>query len=168
MGQKVKMGSWVQLRLRLPLTMALAAMAAVGGLLLTTSTSLASPPHVTASVAAVDAACSTYLAQGTTSVSPSNLATIVDAYPTTASNLEAWLRNFDPMADPSAIQVLSPSAVVSACVLQGNWVLPSGGGTGTSNEGYEVVMIAPDGTSTPVLWGPSAIVTAAAPAVGGV
>jgi hypothetical protein len=156
-------------RWRLVVAATFGATALVGALALTSTSSEASSPHSTATSAAAQSACSTYeqAEQATVSGDPSaNPATIVDSYPTTASNLELWLKSFMPMVDPAAIRQLSPSANVSACILQGNWVLPSGGPNGTLDDSYEVVMIGPDGTATPVLFGPAAIVNAAAPAVG--
>jgi hypothetical protein len=114
-------------------------------------------------------ACSTYEQAEQATVAPDasgNAATIVDSYPTTAHNLEVWLKSFAPMVDPAVIQKLPPSTTVTACVLHGNWVLPAGGSAGSSDQNFEVLMIGPDGTSAPVLFGPSAIVNAAAPAVG--
>lgn len=126
---------------------------------------------LTSQVQAAATACKTYLFKATTENHHRNSATLIDAYPTTASNLESWFHNLDPIAGatlmgaPPPLQTLSPSADVSACVLQGNWVLPAGGGAGTNAEGFEVVVIAPDGTGTPVMWGPSAIATASPPSM---
>src|ERR1035438_4070461 len=91
---------------------------------------------------------------------------VVDSYSTTAQNLEVWLRSFMPMADPAVIQKLPSSTMVTACVLQGSWVLPAGRSTGSADENYEVLIIGPFGAATPVLFGPSAIANAAAPEVG--
>jgi hypothetical protein len=147
----------------------LTAVAILGATALVVALTLTSSPSQASSSTAAQSACNNYEQTEAATVvgSPTtNPAAVVDSYPTTASNLEIWLKNFMPMADPAAIQQLSPSTSVSACVLEGNWVLPSGGSDGTADESYEVVMVAPDGTATPILFGPSTIVNAAAPAVG--
>jgi hypothetical protein len=153
-------------RWRLIVAASLGASALVGVLVFTSASSQASSPHLAAGAAL---ACSNYEQAEQATVAPGasgNAATIVDSYPTTAHNLEVWLKSFMPMADPAVIQKLPPSTTVTACVLQGNWVLPAGGSAGSADENYEVLMIGPDGTPTPVLFGPSAIVNSAAPAVG--
>ena len=153
-------------RWRLIVAATLGASALVGVLAITSATSQASSSHLAAGAALT---CRNYEKAEQSSVAPGasgNAATIVDSYSTTAHNLESWLKGFMPMADPAVIQKLAPSTSVTACVLQGNWVLPAGGSTGSADENYEVLMVGPDGTATPVLFGPSAIVNAAAPAVG--
>jgi hypothetical protein len=165
MGQiSISMTNW---RFRFAILLAIAVLAVAAGILISTSTSQASSPHLSARAMAAEAACSSYLVQSTASESPSaDPATIADAYPTTAGNLATWLLNFDPMDVPGAVQALSPAADVSACVLQGNWNLPSQSDTSSNVVNYEIVMVAPDGTSTPLTWGPSEIANAAPPVVG--
>jgi hypothetical protein len=156
-------------RTRFALFVVLAAVTVTAGLTLSTSTSQASSPRLSARTAAASAACSSYLAsiQPTTSEgSSSNSATIVESYPTTAGNLAAWLLNFDPLAESSAYQSIPSNEEVSACVLQGNWTLPSQSNSGSNDVNYEIVMVAPDGTATPLMWGPTELANAAAPAAG--
>lgn len=154
-------------RIRLALSLIVAVGAVAGGLLLTTLTSQASPPHVSARAASADAACQSYVTQATASENSSaDSATIIDAYPTTAGNLAAWLLNFNPMGPPQSVTGLSPSSNVSACVLQGSWVLPANGGKSSGNAGYEIVMVTSNGVSTPLMWGQSVMATATPPAVG--
>ena len=153
-------------RWRLIVAATLGASALVGVLVFTSASSQASSPHQAAGAAL---ACSNYERAEQATVAPGasgNPATVVDSYSTTAQNLEVWLRSFMPMADPAVIQKLPSSTMVTACVLQGSWVLPAGGSTGSADENYEVLMIGPDGAATPVLFGPSAIANAAAPEVG--
>jgi hypothetical protein len=167
MIQNFRGRSKVQRRMRISIGIVIPATAVAVALILTTSSSQASSKYLTQRSEVSATACSSYLNQATASeVSASDSATLSDAYPTTASDLLSWLQGFDPMADPAALQTLSPSADVDACILQGNWVLPAGGGGGTNAESYEVVVIAPDGTGTPVLWGSSALSSATAPLVG--
>ena len=131
------------------------------GTLWATLWSQASSPRFTLGGAA-GVACNGYIDQvlaANLSANPS-AATVVDAYPTTAGNLEAWLKNFDPFAVPAVIQKLSTTSDVTACVLQ------DGGAMGSTRASYGVVMIAPDGTASPIASGPSEIFTAAPPAVG--
>ena len=99
-------------------------------------------------------------------VPTANPATLVDSYPTTPSNLAAWLLNFNPMGASSMVTSLRATAHVTACVLKGNWNLPYKGGTASARVDYEVVLIFPDGTSSPLLLGQSKIAKAAPPAVG--
>lgn len=174
MRQNEKLHSLARPPVRLSLAIVVLVIAVGSGLLLTAASSQASSQQLTERSQAAATGCSTYLSQATAStINPGDSATLAHSYPTTASNLESWLHNLDPagapatlMGAPAALQTLSPSANVSACVLQGNWVLPAGGGAGTNAEGFEVVVIAPDGTGTPVMWGPSVISTTAAPAIG--
>ena len=141
--------------------------AIAGGLLIITMTSPASSPRLTARAAAAATACSSYLAQATVSEVPTaNPATLVGSYPTTPSNLAAWLLNFDPMGASSMVTSLPATAHVTACVLKGNWNLPYKGGTASASVDYEVVLIFPNGTSSPLLLGQSKIAKAAPPAVG--
>lgn len=124
---------------------------------------------LTAQVQAAASACKTYLFKATTESHHINSATIIDAYPTTLNNLETWMQSFDPQTQlrgsPFVRALAPPNDIVTACILQGNWVLPAGGGAGSNSEGYEVVVVAPDGTGTPLLWGPSVIATSSPPAV---
>ena len=147
------------------LSVAVAAIA--GGLLVITLTSPASSPRLTARVAASETACNSYLARRTSAEVPTaQPATLVDSYPTTPSNLAAWLLNFNPMGASSMVTSLPANAHVTACVLKGNWNLPYKGGTASASVDYEVVLIFPNGTSSPLLLGQSRIATAAPPAVG--
>lgn len=154
--------SFTNWRIRWALILAFAIAAVTAGLVLTTSTSQASS---SARLAAADAACSSYLTsiQATPS---SNSGTIVDAYPTTAGNLATWLLKFDPLAESSAYQSIPSTEDVSACVVQGNWTLPSQNNLGSNDVNYEIVMIAPDGSATPLMWGPSVFTSATPPAIG--
>ena len=155
-------------RTRVALLLAFAAVAVTVGLLLEPSTSQASSRHLSARVAAANTACNSYLTsiQPTTGSPSANAASVVDAYPTTAGNLEAWLLNFDPLANSSAYQAIPASEFVSACVLQGAWTFPAQNSQGSNNVSYEIVMIAPDGTATPLMWGPSEIANSSPPLVG--
>jgi hypothetical protein len=115
-----------------------------------------------------DNACRSYLTgiQPTTSDGPSSsVATIVDAYPTTAGNLSAWLLNFDPMGESSAYSSIPPTEEVSACIVKGSWTLPNQSDLGSATVNYEIVMVTPNGTATPRMWGGPQIVNAAHPAV---
>lgn len=146
------------------LTAGIASATAVGGAFIATSMSGASGKSLNAAEQAAQVACGNYLTTSTSNETPTATpATLARAYPTTASSLESWLLGFDPAAHPSAVDSLAATTSVTACVLQGNWTLPAGGGAGTNSVGYEVVVITPDGSGTPILWGPSAIVNAAAP-----
>lgn len=138
---KITLANWrVQLGLSL-----FAVLVFVSGVLVVTLRSQATSPRLAARVAATDTACHTYVADTRPTVSispPAKPATLVRTYPTSARNLGAWLLNFDPLAYPSAIEKLPSPTNVSACVMQGNWALPSNDGKGTNDAGYEVVMLA--------------------------
>jgi hypothetical protein len=143
--------------------------ALLGVVIFSAASSDASSPRESARVAGADTACSSYLTsiQPTNSASASsNLETIADAYPTTAGNFAAWLLNFDPLAESSAYSSIPPTEEVSACIVKGSWTLPDQSDLNSANVNYEIVMIAPDGTATPRMWGGSSIVNSAAPAVG--
>ena len=136
-----------------------------GVLFLAPSSSQASPTRSAIGGVAGEA-CHAYIAQlgaANDSMHP-NVASVVDVYSTTSRNLGAWLLKFDPIAYPSVIQKLPGSTKVTACVMHGSWLLPSHSSSGSGQTNYEVVMISPDGTGTPILWGQSDIVTSAPPA----
>jgi hypothetical protein len=156
-------------RRRFTVAASISATALVGLLVFNAVSSQASSSNRSERTAAADTACSSYLTgiQPTTSRSPSSsLATIVDAYPTTAGNLAAWLLNFDPMGESSAYSSIPPTAEVSACIVKGSWTLPDQSDLASANVNYEIVMVTPNGTATPRMWGGSQIVDATPPAVG--
>jgi hypothetical protein len=166
MAETDRKGPDISRRRRYSATATLGAVALVGVLIFTAVSSEASSPLKSARVAAADTACNSYLTsiQPTTSNSASsNPATIADAYPTTAGNLAAWLLTFDPLAESSAYSSIPPNEEVSACIVKGSWTLPN---QGSANVNYEIVMIAPNGTATPRMWGGSSIVNSAPPTVG--
>jgi hypothetical protein len=154
---------------RFTVAASISATALVGLLVFTAVSSQALSSHQSARTAAAESACNSYLSgiQPTPSQGPSaGLATIADAYPTTASNLAAWLLTFDPMAESSAYSSIPPSEVVSACVVKGSWTLPNQSILSGADVHYEIVMVAPNGAATPRMWGGSQIANAKPPAVG--
>jgi hypothetical protein len=159
----------IRRRMRFTVTASMSATALVGLLVFTAVSSQASSTHWSARTAAAERACSSYLLgiQPITSQgSSSNLATIVDAYPTTAGNLASWLLTFDPMAESSAYSSIPPTEEVSTCIVKGSWTLPDQSTLTGANVNYEIVMIAPNGIATPRMWGGSQIVDATPPPVG--
>ena len=127
-----------------------------------------SSSHPSARAAAAETACNSYLTgvQPTTSSKPArDGATIADAYPTTAGNLATWLLHFDPLAESSAYRSIPRNEDVTACVIKGKWDLPNQVDLGPGIVNYEIVMIVPNGTSTPLMWGPSELAKQAPPAV---
>jgi hypothetical protein len=159
----------IRSRRRFTVSATLGVTALVGVFVFTAASSQASSSHQSARVAAANTACNSYLAgiqRANSNSSSSSLATIIDAYPTTAGNLATWLLNFDPMGESSAYSSIPPAEEISACILKGNWTLPDQSDLGSSNVNYEIVMISPDGTATPRMWGGSVIVNAAPPAIG--
>jgi hypothetical protein len=154
---------------RFTLSATVGVMALVAVLVFTVDSSQASSSHQQARLAEADTACNSYLAgikSANTKKAPSNFATIVHAYPTTAGNLATWLLNFDPMGESSAFSSIPRVEVVNACILKGSWTLPDQSDLGSANVNYEVVMITPDGIATPRMWGGSQFADAAPPAVG--
>jgi hypothetical protein len=134
-------------------------------LVLSMGSSGAANHRLTARNDAAATACSGYVTQITASAQPGTVSeSVVDSYATTAGGLQQWMSQFTA-AVPTVIQSLASTADVSACILQGTYEVPAGV-NGTANETIEVVMIGPDGTGNPVMWGPSAVAAAAAPAAG--
>lgn len=169
MTENDRKGSDSRRRRRISGSATFVAAALAGVLLFTTVSSQASSPHQSAREAAAETACRSYLTgiQPTTSdTSPSRLATIVDAYPTTAGNLATWLLNFDPMGESSAYSSIPSTEDVSVCIVKGNWTFPDQSDLSSNTVNYEIVMITPDGTATPRMWGGSAIVSAKPPVIG--
>jgi hypothetical protein len=132
-----------------------------GGILVASTWSQASSTRFTLGGFA-GVACDGYVNQVVNSNFSANptAPTVVDAYPTTAGNLEMWLTSLDPFADPSVLQKLSTTTHVTACVLQ------DGGVLGSAHANYSVILVAPGGTAAPIMSGPSVIFTAAPPATG--
>jgi hypothetical protein len=133
--------------------------AALVGLLVFTQISTS---HPSARAAAAETACTSYVT-GNKPITSGD-ATVVDAYPTTAGNLGTWLLNFDPMGEGSAYRSIPRNEDVAACVLKGKWDLPSPSNAGPGVVNYSIVMIAPNGTATPLMFGPSKLVSEAPPA----
>jgi hypothetical protein len=127
-----------------------------------------SPSHPSARAVAAETACASYvtgLKPTTTDSSASGGEIVVDAYATTAGKLGNWLLNFDPLADGSFYHSVPRSEEVAACVIKGEWDLPNQSTLSSSVVDYSIVMIAPDGTATPLMFGPSKFVNEAPPAV---
>ena len=122
-----------------------------------------STSHPSARAAAAQISCTSYVT-GNKPITTGD-ATVVDAYPTTAGNLATWLLNFDPMGEGSFYRSIPRNEDVTACVLKGKWDLPSPSDLGPGVVHYAVVMIAPDGAATPLMFGPSKFVNEAPPAV---
>jgi hypothetical protein len=124
--------------------------------------------HSSARAAAAATACASYVTgnKPSTSGSSSSLdATVVDAYPTTASKLGKWLLNFDPMGLGSAYRSIPRNESVSACVIRGKWDLPNQSTLSGNVVNYAIVMITHNGTATPLMFGPSKFASEAPPAV---
>jgi hypothetical protein len=149
-------------------TAAILGAAALVGLLAYTQVSSS---HPSARAAAAESACDAYVTGShptTSGRSSSADAAVVDAYPTTAGNLGNWLLNFDPMGEGSFYHSIPRNEDVTACVIKGKWDLPNQS-TLSSNvvsvENYSIVMIAPNGTATPLMWGQSNFVKESPPAM---
>jgi hypothetical protein len=152
-----EVGTWRWGRLKAAAMLGVAALVA---LLVFTQVSIS---HPNARAAAAETACTSYVT-GNKPITTGD-ATVVDAYPTTAGNLDTWLLNFDPMGEGSFYRSIPRNEDVTACVLKGKWELPSPSDLGPGVVHYAVVMIAPDGAATPLMFGPSKFVNEAPPAV---
>ena len=141
--------AWIRQHVQSSSAVVAAAIVVAGGLILSVSSSQAFSRVVTMHEAA-SKACATYVFHATAEVYHVNPPTIIGAYPTTAGNLESWIHTVDPMGDPAVLQALSPSANVTDCLLHWN-----------GDDNYEAVVVAPDGTGTPILSGPSTIANSA-------
>jgi hypothetical protein len=128
--------------------------------------SAAAYQHLAASEQAAQSACQAYESEATSGGNTTAVPdTLVESYATTAAGFKSWLLQFPGQQYHTQFQDLSATTELSVCVFRGTYVGPSSSASANNTQASDaVVMITPDGTATPMMWGPSAIESAAPPA----